>query len=323
VAVGFLASACTLRGPGSTTPAPAATSAPDLAFSDASAMPAPRTEVAAAALDGFIYTAGGLLRSGNATDEVDVYNPAVDKWSASIPLPEPLHHTSLVATAGRLYVIGGYRADGSATEKVWSRGPDDRTWRHEPPLRTPRGAFGAAADAGGRIYVFGGASRFEPLGRLVPTTEMFDPRQGFFRMLGEMPQPRDHLAAASVGNTILAIGGRDLSYAKNTARVDIFNARTNSWRRGPELRKARGGIAAAAVGTLVCVFGGEDPSGTFPKVECLDVRHGRWREGPDLPTPRHGLGAAEIEDRVYVVGGGPRPGISVSGANEVLEVHQG
>jgi hypothetical protein len=53
-------------------------------------------------------------------------------------------------------------------------------------------------------------------------------------------------------------------------------------------------------------------------VEYLDVRHGGWMEGPDMPTPRHGLGAAKIGDRVYVIGGGSRPGISVTGADEVL-----
>ncbi len=283
-------------------------------------MPNPRTEVTAAALDGLLYAGGGLQAGGGATDEVDVYNPTADKWSRSVPFPEPLHHTSLVASGGRLYLIGGYRADGSASAKVWSRTAGEKTWRAEPPLRTARGAFGAAVDSGGRIHVFGGASRFEPLGRLVATNEVMDPRQGFWRALGDMPGPRDHLTAAAVGNTIVVIGGRDLSYTKNMRRVDIFNARTNAWRSGPELRKARGGIAAAAVGSLVCVFGGEDPSGTFPQVECLDVRHGEWRKAPDLPTSRHGLGAAQIEDRVYVVGGGPRPGISVSGANEVLRV---
>ena len=39
---------------------------------------------------------------------------------------------------------------------------------------------------------------------------------------------------------------------------------------------------------------------------------------PDVPTPRHGLGVAAAGRRVYVVAGGPRPGLFVSDANEVL-----
>jgi hypothetical protein len=41
-----------------------------------------------------------------------------------------------------------------------------------------------------------------------------------------------------------------------------------------------------------------------------------------MPTARHGLGAVHIEedDMIYVIGGGPKPGLSVTGANEVFHV---
>jgi hypothetical protein len=71
---------------------------------------------------------------------------------------------------------------------------------------------------------------------------------------------------------------------------------------------------------LVVSVGGESPRGTHAAVYALDVRTGRWRRLDDLPTPRHGLGAVAFGGAVYVIGGGPEPGLTVTGANEALEL---
>jgi hypothetical protein len=49
----------------------------------------------------------------------------------------------------------------------------------------------------------------------------------------------------------------------------------------------------------------------------------QWIRLDDLPTPRHGLGVAAVGGRVFVIGGGPDPGLTVSGANESLDVTSG
>jgi len=310
------------------TPAPtssAATSAtpePQLrpSWSSAAPLPFPRTEVTVAALDGKVYVGGGLMSNGQATNRVDVYDPAANTWAVSVSFPAPLHHTSLLAANGRLYLVGGYRADGTATAKVWSRAPGEPTWRAEPSMPTARGAFVGVVDGAGRIHAIGGASRYEPLGHLIDVHEVFDPVAKTWTTAAPMPAPRDHAAGALIGNTIVVAGGRNLSYTQNKARVDLFDVDTGTWTQGPDLHTARGGIAAVSYGEHVFVFGGEGPSGTFAQVEDYDAATKSWGVAPDLPTPRHGLGAAKIGDRVYVIGGGPRPGVSVSGANEVLSL---
>ncbi len=291
-----------------------------MSWSRAAALPLPRTEVTAASLDGKVYVGGGLLANGQATDRVDVYDPATNGWAVSVPFPAPLHHTCLVATGGRLYLVGGYRGDGTATPKVWSRAPGESAWRAEPPMPTARGAFVCVADREGRIHAIGGASRFEPLGHLIDVHEVFDPSAKTWTAAAPMPAPRDHAAGALVGDTIVVAGGRNLSLTQNKTRVDLFDVAKGAWTRGPDLRVARGGIAAVSSGGVVYVFGGEGPSGTFPQVEYLRVGQTAWQLAPDMPTPRHGLGAAIVADRVYLVGGGPRPGVTVTGANEVLSL---
>ena len=76
---------------------------------------------------------------------------------------------------------------------------------------------------------------------------------------------------------------------------------------------------AAVAGSIVSV-GGEAPSGTIASVFAYDLSRGRWRGLPDLPTPRHGLGVVALGMRVYAVAGGPSPGLTVSGANEYLDL---
>src|SRR4029453_1552608 len=92
------------------------------------------------------------------------------------------------------------------------------------------------------------------------------------------------------------------------------------WRRLPDVPGARGGTGAAvAAGSLVSV-GGEEPAGTIAPVHAWNPGRGGGGRLPDLQTPRHGLGVVAVGTRVYAVAGGPSPGLTVSGANEYLDL---
>lgn len=83
---------------------------------------------------------------------------------------------------------------------------------------------------------------------------------------------------------------------------------------------ARGGITGTATGNLFVVSGGESITKTFDEVEAYDLTTQEWRPLPSLPTARHGLASAMVDDDLYVIGGGRRPGLSVSGVNESLQL---
>ena len=54
-------------------------------------LPAPRSEVATAVLDGRIYVAGGFGEpGGQILDSFVAYDPATDAWTDLAPLPEPI-----------------------------------------------------------------------------------------------------------------------------------------------------------------------------------------------------------------------------------------
>jgi hypothetical protein len=74
-----------------------------------------------------------------------------------------------------------------------------------------------------------------------------------------------------------------------------------------------------AAGRIVSA-GAESSAGTSNAVYAYDAARRAWSRLPDVPTARHGLAVVGIGSVVHVIGGGPVPGLSVSAANESLDV---
>jgi len=206
-------------------------------------------------------------------------------------------------------LVGGYGVRGPTRTAV-ELGRD--TWRKLPPLPAARAAAGAVA-LHGRLYVVGGVG---PVG-LARSQLVYDPAARRWSA-APGPTPRQHLAVAATRGRIYSIGGRSAGYDTNVATVESWAPGERSWRREPALPEPRGGTGAAAVDGVLVSVGGEAPGGTRAAVFALAPGARRWRRLPDLPTPRHGLGVVALGGEVYVIGGGPEPGLTVTGANEVL-----
>src|SRR5262245_38345940 len=87
--------------------------------SKARALPQPRAEHNAIALNGKIYAVGGgipdpsgkgMLDRGAST-LVEEYDPATDRWRVRAPLPHALTHVGLTGLDGKLYAVGGFTHD--------------------------------------------------------------------------------------------------------------------------------------------------------------------------------------------------------------------
>jgi hypothetical protein len=282
-------------------------------------LPVPRTEVASAVLDGRIVVVGGLTADGGASDRVDVFDPASNRWEQGPALPLGLHHSGMAALGDRVYVAGGYTnrpgQDWVAQSRVFSLGRTERAWREEPPLAGTRGGL-AVAGAAGRLVAVGGTDN---LGRILARTEVLTPGQRAWTAGPDMTEPRDHLAAAASGGRVYAIAGRVGPLESNLATTESWDpAGPTGWRPEPRLNDTRGGTSAAEAGGRPCVAGGEEPQGTIASVECL--ANGRWDRVAALRTPRHGLAVAGVSDRLHVIAGGPEPGLFVSPAHEAFTI---
>ena len=286
-----------------------------LTWFSATPLPAPRTEVGAARLRGEIVVVGGLTADGAASARADAYTPATRRWRRLPDLPAAVHHPLVAADGRRVFVAGGYGGRLGAGERQRTVFVFDGTrWRSLPRLPEPRAAGGAAV-VDGRLYIVGGVGA----AGLARRAFALDLRTNRWSVV-PAPSPREHLAVTAAGGRIYALGGRTAGYDTNLATFESWAPGAKRWRRLPDLPGARGGTGAAvAAGSLVSV-GGEEPAGTIAAVYAWNLVHGGWRRLADLPTPRHGLGVVAVGTRVYAVAGGPSPGLTVSGANEYLEL---
>ncbi len=282
-----------------------------LGWQSAASLPTPRSEVAAASFRGGVAVVGGFRAGGSSSREVDLYSPAFDRWRRLADLPVAVNHAMAAAATGKLYVVGGYGGPLVGARRT-AFVLEGRIWKRLPPMPAVRAAGGAAI-VRGRLYVVGGVG---PAG-LARRAFVLDLASGRWSTVPG-PVPREHLAVTAAGGAVYALAGRKAGLDTNLATFQVYSPRTRRWRRLPSVPGARGGTGAAAVGGLIVSAGGEQPGGTISSVYGYDTARGSWRRLPDLPTPRHGLGLASSGGKVYAVGGGTTPGLSVSGANEVL-----
>ena len=79
------------------------------------AIPTPRAGIAAAVVQGLVYVFGG---EGNADlasgvfDEVQQYDPSVDRWRQLLPMPTPRHGIGAAVIEGRIHIPGGATMQG-------------------------------------------------------------------------------------------------------------------------------------------------------------------------------------------------------------------
>jgi hypothetical protein len=114
-------------------------------------MPTPREHLAAAAIDGKLYVAGG--RSGPLFATLEVYDPATNTWTTKAPMPTPRGGTGAAVLDGRLYVIGGEGA--RIYPEVEEYDPATDRWRRVANLAVPvHGIY--PVTLGGELFVAGG-----------------------------------------------------------------------------------------------------------------------------------------------------------------------
>lgn len=276
-------------------------------------MPLPRTEVVAATVGSEVVVLGGFTLDRGASRRVDAYSPSLDRWRRLPDLPVGIHHAMAVGAGGKLYVLGGYTVAGVPLRQllVLERG----AWRRLPRMPFPRAAAGAGV-AQGKIVVVAGVGAG---GRLARNALSYDVRAARWSVVTG-PTPREHLGVASFGGTIYAVGGRTAGLDTNLLEFESFRPGDRAWRRLQPVPDPRGGTGAVGVTGQIVSVGDEEPGGTIAEVLAYRIATRRWVQLADLPTPRHGVGVAALGGRVFVIGGGPEPGLTVSSANESLEV---
>jgi N-acetylneuraminic acid mutarotase len=292
--------------------------------------PQPDEELYGVPANGKMYVFGGW-DDGKAAGLAYEYDPATDKWTKKKGMPRPAHHPAVAAANGKIYVMGGFVVPketavpvGGAWEPIddaWEYDPVADSWKSLPPLPGKRGSA-VAAEAGGKIYVIGGATTIEGSkdpyftffgpARVLATNDVYDPATNKWESRRPMGVPRNHAYGATVNGKIYVMGGRTghalILTASNTDVVEEYNPVTNMW-SAPKNRMPipRSGGAVGTDGKRIYVAGGEvttrEVVGAYNGIDAYDPALNAWIALPPMPMPRHGLAGGVIGDRFYLVSG--------------------
>ena len=292
-------------------------------------------ELYAVTANGKLYILGGAPEnegdmSGPPRVPVYEYNPASDQWTKKKPMAVAVRHIAVAEYRGKIYVFGGerWRQGGGGTDRIldenaWEYDPAADSWKALAPMPTLRFAA-VAVEAGGKIYVIGGAGHHpgakDPAAPITATTpqraldtnEAYDPATNRWETRSPMPTARNHAFAGAVGGKIYVIGGQlgssFTATASNTDAVEEYDPATDSWgvprKRMPT---SRSGGAFGIYRGLIYVAGGQTYDAhllsAHRALEVYDPAADQWSILPSMPSPRHGVTGAVIGNRFHLIGG--------------------
>lgn len=277
-----------------------------------------------------LYVFGGFKDGGLlATTRSDVYDRTTDSWTSLADMPELTTHAPAVVDGGTIWLIGGYvgNSPGPSTLHVWKYNIAANSWSPGPALPEARGA-GAAAIVGRELHYMGGALR---IGRTYSDTDKADhwvlPLDGgtTWSAAPPVPNPRNHLGAAVIGQTVYVVGGQYKHDEGTTAQaqVDAYDTVTDSWQRKADLPLARSHITGSLVvknGRLLSI-GGSKTNGksgaAINDVTSYDPATDTWVALPPLPAVRKapiaGYDGFAVSVSTGNQGGGIAPGSTWTG----------
>ncbi len=222
-------------------------------------------DISAAVIGGKIYVPGGRLDSGDLTDVLEVYDPALDSWIQGAPLPVKVSAYALAMLEGKLYLFGGW--DGSKyTAFVYSYSPDNDRWSKVADMPTARG-FAGAAVINSRIFIVGGTDG----NQVLDENDEFSPGQkNPWVSRARLPEGRSAMGVTSLADTIYLVGGRTGSEELSEVAIGVkpleFLPSSNLWVAfDPLIDAPRLNLAIVPVDRLIYVIGGRDQSGVSNK----------------------------------------------------------
>lgn len=281
--------------------------------------PLPRFEAMGGIVGGRLLVMGGFTSvSLDDTTRVHEYDVATDTWRERASLPGLRHHGAWLETGGTMWLVGGFLSGSVVSRSVWL--VDDATDAYDagPSLPEPR-AGAAAVMHEGRLQVLTGLA---PDGNTDQPSHVVLVDGGWQVQPSSVPNPRNHLGGAVLGNRLYVVGGRHGwdETAGNQSTFSAYDFDAGTWVSGlPDLPLARSEIAASTFahrGRLYVIGGAVNPAKPSAQVFVYVPGESAWRELPSLPSPRKGAVAGALGDRIVVSTGSPT-GVDPSGTTWV------
>lgn len=155
------------------------------------------------------------------------------------------------------------------------------------------------------VYAVGGLAG--PLAKVLDRVQIFDPPANAWRDGPPLPEPRHHLAAAGLGDTLYVTGGTPAKRGLDPhANVWVLRPGRTSFERLADMPEGRVAHAMVALNKKLYVLAGRGPSSA---VLIFDPSKG-WSKGAAMPGRRDHVAAVAVQNKIYVIGGRDSSGVS-------------
>ncbi|MEL6918381.1 MAG: malectin domain-containing carbohydrate-binding protein [Bacteroidota bacterium] len=269
-----------------------------------------KVESQSAVVNGKLYVFAGFLANLKITAATEIYDPVLDIWSNAAPMPTPVTHMGAVTVGDEVWIVAGFAGNhpGVATDRVQIYNTLNNTWSDGPPLPQPRGS-GAAAYANGKIHFFGGLlpDRVTDVGDHY-VLDLANLANGW-ESAAPMPDPRNHLSAATINGKVYAIGGQfgHDNGVSDQDFLDVYDPNTDLWERLANLPSKRSHFEPGTFvhnNKIIIAGGRRGNSFFFDDITSYDPQYDTWSELCKLPTKLLAPVAKIINGRLIVANGG-------------------
>lgn len=269
--------------------------------------PLPRFEAMGTVVGDTLFVMGGFISEKlDTTLRVHRYDLRTQQWDEASALPVASEHSGLALVGGRIILAGGL---DPITDTVWSYDVAADTYSALPSLPAPTSAM-ALMLYDGTLHSIAGLGPDGDTDVNAHYTLELDADTAWSTVAGNIPNLRNHLGGAVIGDRLYIVGGRHGwdEAAGNQPTLSIFDPAEGKWKDGAPLPLARSEIAGATFemkGKLIVVGGAVNPSKPSAQVFAYDPASDEWSELPALPGARKGAVAAAWGDSIVVSTGSP------------------
>lgn len=257
------------------------------AWTYAKPIPEAVDHAAAAALDGFIYVAGGRIEK-LVTNKFWRYDPIADEWLELPSMPVPRYGPTMQAMNGKVFVIGGTSSHGNDERGVEIYDIASAQWTLVADALGVEREDASSVILGDRIAIVGGHDRGQ---HDLPYCDLWDPGRNRLSPCSNLHHARSSFGLAAIEDRLVAIGGEDRPDAPLPVGIDaadpfqvdrftnrvaphgqtmeISGAGAEGWRDGPWMSAPRQGMATVTLNRAVWVIGGAHSWGVAPTKSVL------------------------------------------------------
>ncbi len=261
-------------------------------------MPNPRNHMGGVTLNGKLYAVGGQHKEDEwtgAQSEVDVYDPATNKWTQAAPMPRPIGHitANVFIRNGRIVVASGVTTNSVEIANVIEYDPLTNTWRELPPLPAPRQSP-VSGLVGDQIVVTCGSHN--GLQRQTWVTKA-SATSGTWQTGAALPLGVGEVAAGVINGSFYVLG-------ENTSATMAYDLQTGVWRSNLAQRPILGNHhGSEVINGKLYLFGGLGTGGSAGRVQIYDPTTNSWALGASAPYAAGSVATALIGGKVYMAGG--------------------